>query len=327
MARPPWTGAPMQPHEPPLSAIEPLLSRETSLPKPSSAVGRARERLRSLVALLDDDSPEVIATVRGELARAGKRARPALVSAARGDSARLRARARALLAERDHERAVRRLLAHGSRGRIDLERALLVLARLCAPRFDGRPYLKTLDVLGAEARRRAESERDPRARALVLSNYLGGELGFAGSTDDYDHPDRVHLFRTLETKCGMPLTLAAVYLFVARRAGISAGILPIPGHVLLRVGTGELSYLFDPFHGGRPTSKADCARYLSEHNLTPRPEWFRDAKDALLFRRHVLNLMNSYQARGRTREARDLVRLAEVLGRSIERPRPTAGTK
>jgi regulator of sirC expression with transglutaminase-like and TPR domain len=161
---------------------------------------------------------------------------------------------------------------------------------------------------------------------MVLAHYLGNERGLIGSEVDYHHPDHVYLHRAIVRKRGMPLTLTAIYLLVARRAGIRAAAVPLPGHVLLRLYSGRRSLIIDPFRGGRVRTRSDCLRYLAEQGLVPRPSWFRDATDAMLLQRHARNLMNSYQLRGRARLARDLERVAQVLGRFHTRlpesPRP-----
>lgn len=277
-----------------------------------------RDRLRVLVELLNDDSPSVFSTVRDELERAGRRALPALGRAARSPHARLRARARNVLASLDRRAAMRRLLRYASRSEIDLERALLLLGRLDQPRLDPRPYVKALDAMASEVARRAAREQDTLSRPMVLSHYLGNELGFIGSEADFDHPQNVHLHRAIERKRGMPLTLVAIYLFVARRVGFRAAAVALPGRVLLRLYAGRRSLLIDPFLGGRIRTKTDCIRYLAKNGLVPRPEWFRDASDPLLFQRHVLNLMGSSQMRGLVRESRELHELARVIARTRE---------
>lgn len=281
-----------------------------------------RGRLAALVELLDDDAPAIAGAAREGLAEAGRRARPFLGRAERSGRARLRARARALLFELEREQVLRRLARRASSaagadgGELDLERALFLMGRLDAPALDARPYLRALDAMGAEVRARALQQPDDFTRPMVLPEYLGNELGYVGSEVDYDHPDHIHLHRAIERKRGMPLTLTAIYLFVARRAGLRAAAVPLPGHVLLRLYAGERSLLVDPFHGGRIRQRADCLRYLAQHGLTPQASWFRDASDASLFQRHLLNLMSSHQVRGRTRLARRLHRIARLLGQA-----------
>ncbi len=275
----------------------------------------ARDRLRILTELLHDESPSVFEAVRAELLRAGRSAEPALRRAAGDPRARVRGRARAILATRERRAALRRLLGMAGNGAVDLESALFRLGRLERPDLDARPYKKALDAMGLEVARRAANELDSFARPMVLAQYLGGELGFIGSETDFTHPDNIHLHRAIERKCGMPLTLTAIYLFVARRAGLRAAAVALPGRVLLRLYAGRRSMLVDPFLGGKARTRMDCIRYLAHNGLVPRPDWFHDATDTALFQRHVLNLMSSCQIRGLDARAHELHRLAVEIGR------------
>jgi len=289
----------------------------TTLPQ-CSAYAKAveRARLEALVELLDDDSPTVYAMARRTLENADKLADTALRRALTDPRARMRGRARTTLARRRERGVVRRLLRHAVRPEIDLERALFLLGRLANPELDARPYVRTLDAMAREVVRRTSQEPDELSKALVLPQYLGNELGFIGGEAGFDHPDNIHLHRVLERKRGMPLTLTAVYLFVARRAGLHAAAIPMPGRILLRLYARRRALIVDPFQGGRLRTRGDCVRYLAQHGMVPRPEWFKDATDSQLFGRHVRNLMNSAQIRGLHGLTNDLARVAWLVQRA-----------
>jgi regulator of sirC expression with transglutaminase-like and TPR domain len=104
----------------------------------------------------------------------------------------------------------------------------------------------------------------------------------------------------------MPLTLCAIYAFVARRSDLAATVVPLPGHVMLRLRGATDSVIVDPYHGGVERSHKDCLEYLAQHGLAFEPAWFRDADDAALLRRQIQNLARSAEKRGLRREARDL---------------------
>ncbi len=312
------------PAEPPAREVPPpAIARIHGPPSPAEI---ECARLEALVELLDDDSPSVVLAARRMLEGAGKLANGALRHAGRDPRARLRARARAVTARREQVQVMRRLFRHATRPVIDLERALFLLGRLDRFDLDCRPFVATLNAMAAEVARRAIREEHELTRLMVLPQYLGNEMGFIGSEVDFEHPDNIHLHRVLERKRGMPLVLTAIYMFVARRAGMRAAAIPMPGRVLLRLHTSRRSLIVDPFAGGRLRTHADCVRYLAEHRMVPRPEWFRNATDDMLFARHVRNLMNSAQMRGLDRRAHELARLARLLGRThavsqVESPR------
>ena len=272
-----------------------------------------RTRMTALASLLADDSPSVLHEVRRALEEGRAAARPALERAASGDDPRLRARARMLLLEARHRAALRRFTGYALRPEVDLERGLFLLARLHAPRLDPRPYQRALDAMAAEVVRRRASPGDEMAPIRALIEYLGRELRFGGSRGEFHHPDNIDVHRAIERRAGIPLTLSAIWLFVARRAGIRAALVPLPGHVMLRLRAGARSVIVDPYHDGRTRTEAECRSYLAKHGAASNAAAFRDAPDASLLRRQVANLARSAQLRGRVREARLLVTVVRAL--------------
>jgi regulator of sirC expression with transglutaminase-like and TPR domain len=250
----------------------------------------------------------------------------------RSEDARERGRARRVLLELDRRETMRRLARRAARRWIDLESALFLLGSMDRPRLDSRPYTRALDAMGEAVRRIADREPSGISRALALVTYLSGELGFTGDQEDYLHPDNVHLHRVIERRRGIPLTLVAVYLAVARRAGVRATAVPLPGHVMLRVhadggpadspGATNRAVLVDPFHGGKLRTRRECQEYLRRHGVEVGAEWFRDADDTELFQRQVRNLERSASQRGVRGLSRDLGVVAEILERSRARRFP-----
>ena len=118
----------------------------------------------------------------------------------------------------------------------------------------------------------------------------------------------------LETRSGLPLSLCAVYLLVARRVGLRASILPLPGHVMLRLHGLRTSRIVDPFHGCRVRSQASLMSYLASHDLGFDPNWFRGASDRSLFLRQVNNLIQTYSERGFPSEIETLLDTLDAAG-------------
>jgi regulator of sirC expression with transglutaminase-like and TPR domain len=276
------------------------------------AVPSDKSHLRHIARLLGDTSPLVRDELRRQFHAAGKQGRPLLKLASRSDDPRVRGHARTLLLELDRAAVRRRLISFSGRTRMDLESGLLLLGRLHDPSLDARPYRRTLDAFADEIQRRCASCCTELERAEVLVDYLSKTVGFSGGEDDYHHPDRVHLHRVIETRSGLPLTLCAVYLFVARRIGLRASILPLPGHVMLRLHGVRTSRIIDPFHGGSTRSQSALTSYLTTHNLGFDPDWFRASSDRKLFHRQVNNLIQTYSERGFPAEVETLLDTLEV---------------
>ena len=150
----------------------------------------------------------------------------------------------------------------------------LLIARLGYPRLDSAPYLAVLDEMGAAATERLSASdllTAPRGPIDTLNKYLFEDQGFAGNTTSYDDPRNSFLNQVLERRTGIPITLALVYIEVARRAGVRVDGVNFPGHFLLRFPLDpqdddhDSAVFIDPFHGGAVVSETDCRALLRKH--------------------------------------------------------------
>lgn len=172
----------------------------------------------------------------------------------------------------------------------DLAVAALMIARVEYPRLDAGPYLDELDALGREAAKRVAAAQpvaddtpvqvDPEAfaRVTALNNYLFREQRFIGNDVQYEDPRNSFLNEVLDRRTGIPITLALVYMEVARRAGVVVEGINFPGHFLVRcparrglayLGRSEsLRYrdlIIDAHHGGALLSEDACRQLLRRH--------------------------------------------------------------
>lgn len=146
---------------------------------------------------------------------------------------------------------------------IDLAEAALWVAAEEYPGLDVARWLAHLGELAATASARLEGARGTLEAIERLNAFLYGEERFAGNREDYYDPRNSFLNEVLERRKGIPITLAIVYVWIARRAGLSAHGVGFPGHFLVRCDD-AVETLVDPF-GGAVLSRAECAARLREN--------------------------------------------------------------
>jgi regulator of sirC expression with transglutaminase-like and TPR domain len=162
----------------------------------------------------------------------------------------------------------------------DLAVAALMIARVEYPRLDAGPYLDQLDAIGREALRRVREAApvspgslpprvDPEgyARVMALNDYIFGELRFVGNDVQYEDPRNSFLNEVLDRRTGIPITLALIYIEVARRAGIHAEGINFPEHFLVRCPARRGlphsdDLIIDAHHGGALLTEEACRRLL-----------------------------------------------------------------
>jgi len=143
---------------------------------------------------------------------------------------------------------------------VDLGLACLLVGGEVDPDLDVDGALAALDALADTARRHVPAGCPPRAAADGLRVALGEQAGFAGTARDYDDVRSSLLHEVVRRRRGLPLTLSVVWVEVARRLGVVADPVALPGHVVVAVrsggtaigypATGDTAYV-DPFNGGR----------------------------------------------------------------------------
>lgn len=262
--------------------------------------------LRSAAKLLGEESKAVRSAIRRAFRAHPRLARHLLEKRAHDDDPRVRAHVRSLQLSFARGEVVRRLQRYLAKPKVDLERGLFLLGRFDDPKLDARPFMRALDGFAREFAKRSSGLTEELERGRALARYLGEEVGFHGVSDGRYPPTDVFLHRAIETRRGLPLTLTAIYSFVARRAGLRVGIVPLPGHIMLRLYGRRQNLIVDPFHGGEARSQAALMHYLAQHGLAFRSIWFKDADDRTLLLRQIRNLSHSLEIHERHAQVRAL---------------------
>lgn len=191
------------------------------------------------------------------------------------------------------------------------------------PELDVQGVLAQVDALAERLRRRLPQDAAPLQRLRLLNIYFFEELGFAGNLNDYHDPHNSLLPAVLQTRRGIPLTLALVYMEFATQIGLRAQGISFPGHFLvkLRLSGGEV--IIDPFSGRSLTREALEERLapLRSHGQGPGDAGgagdlplgllLQPAAGREIIERLLRNLKDIHY------RARDLPRLAAVLRRLV----------
>ena len=167
------------------------------------------------------------------------------------------------LAAEVHERQTLAELAELTQGEedaIDLIRAALVIAKLDNPDLDVDASCRELDRLAADIAKQMPADADAPAKLTILNRVLFDELGFHGSRGDYYNRSNSYVNEVLDDREGIPITLAVVYMELARRLGLTVEGVGFPGHFLVRhePAGGEAQWL-DVFDRGAIRTREDLA--------------------------------------------------------------------
>jgi regulator of sirC expression with transglutaminase-like and TPR domain len=146
------------------------------------------------------------------------------------------------------------LIARGD-ARIDLARACLLIAEDAYPGLDVERYMGEIERMAMRVRGQLPKDCSAEDRVVALNQFLYGELGYWGNTDDYYDPRNSYLNEVIERKTGIPITLSILYMELGRRVGLPLEGISFPGHFLVRLRMRGGMLVLDPFSGGAPQSE------------------------------------------------------------------------
>jgi regulator of sirC expression with transglutaminase-like and TPR domain len=171
------------------------------------------------------------------------------------------------------------------------------LAALDQPGITLDRYYNHLDKLAQETRELHAEGEDTLARRLdSLSAVIAGIHTYRGDTETYDDLQNASLIRVIDRRRGLPITLAILYIHVARALGWGAHGLNLPGHFVARLDKDGERAIFDPFNGARILQAADL-RQLVKTALGPKAELSADYYNPASSRAILIRLQNNIKTR------------------------------
>lgn len=186
------------------------------------------------------------------------------------------------------------------------------------PGLDVQGVLAQVDALADKLRRRVPADAAPLQRLRLLHQYFFHELGFAGNVNDYYDRRNSLLPSVLETRRGIPITLALVYIELATQLGLQARGISFPGHFLVKLHMPKGEVVIDPLTG-RSLAREDLEERLLPYRRrqgagedeVPLGLYLQPAPAREVIARLLRNLKEIH------RSARDWPRLAAVLQRLV----------
>ena len=219
-----------------------------------------------MLILLGDEDPGVVRLIRSRLVAGGEPVFEFLERHRLHPEPAIRGRIRELLGERASARRdsefLRFVLSHGEH--FDLEEGIWRFTLTTYPETNVEAFQAQLDDWAGRVRDLLPSGFGPGVALDALNEGLFEQLKFRGNDDDFFNPANSYLNRVMDRRLGIPISLSAVYILVARRVGLPVVGIGMPSHFLCRYQTAVAEVYIDPFHRGQLLTRLDCRKRLLE---------------------------------------------------------------
>lgn len=172
------------------------------------------------------------------------------------------------------------------------------ISQILQPELDTIGVLAELDLLAGEC-------PTPTRDGVML--HLFGSGRFAGDRTSYHRWQNSCIDHVLDSRQGMPITLAVIAIEVARRVGVPLAGIGMPGHFLVG-DPADPEWFADPFHGRTGLRREDCRALMVSMGMTRWSERFLQTIPPRLVAARMLNNLKLSCERHR-----DEIRLAIVM--------------
>ncbi|QXL85169.1 SirB1 family protein [Comamonas sp. NLF-1-9] len=129
------------------------------------------------------------------------------------------------------------------------------------PQLDLQALATEVDTLLLRLKNRLPADAGPLTRLRMLHHFFYAELGFCGNRNDYYAVQNSYLHEVLRTRMGIPVSLAVLWLELARGIKLKADGVSFPGHFLLKVRLPDGYVVLDPL-SGKSLSPEEIAEQL-----------------------------------------------------------------
>lgn len=274
----------------------------------------SEKEIRALITLLGDDDQHVRELVRAKLLKIGDPASQLLREVAFTDSeGRIRIEAQALL----EEMRLHRLAGHFEQltgaSEVDLEKGCFVLAQIEYPDLDVPHYVQKIDNLALEAKRRISGIRDLCQQVKIINKLLFHEQGFRGNVKSYYDPQNSYLNRVLDRRLGIPISLSALYLSIAKRLNLPIYGVGMPVHFILKFQYESDTFYIDAFNSGQIITKEDCIYYLTNIGYKFKDSFLVTCPPREILARMMRNLILIYHQTDQQRKVDILERFISII--------------
>ncbi|MDZ4668345.1 MAG: transglutaminase-like domain-containing protein [bacterium] len=292
--------------------------------------------LKSLVALLDDEDPEVFQHIEERLLSYGVGVIPFLeevwgelkdmVQQQRLENIIHQLQFNALFSEFE--------IWHKSKDQ-DLLEGLFLVCKYRFPDYPKQNLVSAIEKLRLDVWLEMNYELSAYEKVRIINYIIYQVHGFKGNVDNYHDPANSFINQVLETKKGNPILLAAIYLLVAQRLNIPIFGVNLPQHFVMAYmeefgksnvemrfndieeilnQSGKILFYINAFNGGTIFTKGNLEQFLTQIHIETKTDFLNPCSNLDMIKRILRNLASSYEKLKKPFKQQEILKILYSLG-------------
>jgi regulator of sirC expression with transglutaminase-like and TPR domain len=284
-----------------------------------------RKDIKALIHLLDDPDAEISNVVTGNLKELGTEVIPELENAWERSMDHFYQEKIENIIQDIQFRNVRDNLSRWKEsGSKDLLEGVCWVARYQYPHLDTDEVSREIDRISGDVWLELNNRLTALEKVRILNHIIFDVHKFSRDNLNIFAPRNSYINLVLESKKGNPVSLAIVYLLVARNLDIPIFGVSLPKIFILaymdspsiikkRTSFPEILFYINPFSRGAVLGKKEIDFYLARQNLAVQNTFYHPCSNEEIVLRLLLNLIISYEKLGFQEKIKDLQLLLKIV--------------
>jgi regulator of sirC expression with transglutaminase-like and TPR domain len=185
---------------------------------------------------------------------------------------------------------------------LPLTEAAIAIAQHAYPDLIVQNVIDELDLIADKLKQRISSEFSGIQKLQILKNFFFKEMGFGPNRNDYYDPNNSYLHSVIETRRGIPISLALLFMELGQQIGLAVKGVSFPNHFMIRISLPQGEVIMDPLTGTSLSKQElqemldpylDAQGYRGEFQL-PLSAFLRSSSSREILSRFLRNLKAIY---------------------------------
>lgn len=213
----------------------------------------------------------------------------------------------------------------------DLLKGAFLIAKIQYPALDLQKLYQKIEKIKRNIWLELRDNFTPLEQVRVLNHILFSVYKFHGNNTDFYAPQNSYINEVLELKKGNPISLAIIYLIIAKRLGLPIYGVNLPKNFILAyladgVDTTDLSnideerdilFYINPYNRGAVLGKKEIDFFLKQQKILPEKSFYTPCSYDIIIQRLILNLSFSYQKLGYNDKVKDFEKLLTIFNERL----------
>lgn len=287
---------------------------------------KTTQELQAMISLLDDPDDLVYDQIKSELLTRGRPALPELENAIIQNTCGpiIKKRIREVIKTIKFEETAAALNQWMSREDKEIIDAMCIIGRYQYSGINEEVIYSTIDEFVRYLSVEMKEYNTAYEKIKVINRLLFKDFGLTGNTDNYFALENCFINKLIETKMGNPISLSALYLTIARRAGVPVYGVNLPHHFILAyldqdspLGLAEMQnrvlFYINPFNKGIVFGRDEIEEFLRQLDITPVPAHYKPCMAGEFIRSYLNNIISTCKKEGYDRKAEEYRQMLKLL--------------